>query len=411
MSDWKKRLKPASFRGVPFRVNTETSPVGRDVVVFEYPGKDKPRVEDMGRKTRTIRFVAFVIGPACLDERDALLAALDKPGEGELIHPWYGRMKVTATSDCTASHSWDEGGVVRFELVFVEAGELGFPIATANTAQQVQTSAKSVKDSALSRFSEAMAAVNMARVKVAAIQANVAAVYGAVNNYIKPLSSLFSSTSAMVDSLMNAPSSFGATVFSALADLERPFSSFGSSSSSVSSSGAAITALAQAPVSGGQDAQGVQSALVGLMQDAATYNGMLDAAAVPIPAPAVTASATPSLDMQAATVTTPAEVPVADDIAAARDDLAEAVFQYALYSALRHYDALDAARQAVNAHLSAVARAGVRLRTEVPAATVPALVLAYRLYGDASRGTEIVSRNRIRHAGFVPAVKLQVARS
>jgi prophage DNA circulation protein len=75
----------------------------------------------MGRKTRTIRFVAFVIGPACLDERDALLAALDKPGEGELIHPWYGRMKVTATSDCTASHSWDEGGVVRFELVFVEA--------------------------------------------------------------------------------------------------------------------------------------------------------------------------------------------------------------------------------------------------------------------------------------------------
>jgi hypothetical protein len=93
---------------------------------------------------------------------------------------------------------------------------------------------------------------------------------------------------------MNAPSSFGATVFSALADLERPFSSFGSSGSAVSSSGTAITSLAQAPVSGGQDAQIVQSALVGLMQDAATYNGMLDAAAVPIPAPAATASATPS---------------------------------------------------------------------------------------------------------------------
>lgn len=411
MSDWKKRLKPASFRGVPFRVNTETSPVGRDVVVFEYPGRDKPRVEDMGSKTRTIRFVAFVIGPACLEERDALLAELNKPGEGELIHPWYGRMKVTATSDCTASHSWDEGGVVRFELVFVEGGELGFPTATVNTAQQVQTSATSVKDSALTRFSEAMAAVNMARVKVGAIQANVAAVYGAVNNYIKPLSSLFSSTGAMVDSLLSAPSSFGATVFSTLADLERPFSSFGSSGSAVSSSGAGITSLAQAPVSGGPDAQGVQTALVALMQDAATYNGMLEAAAVPIPAPATTASATPGLDMQAATVTTPAEVPVADDIVAARDDLAEAVFQYALYSPLGHYETLNAARQAVNAHLSAVARAGVRLRTETPTATVPALVLAYRLYGDASRGTEIVSRNRIRHAGFVPAVELQVARS
>jgi prophage DNA circulation protein len=411
MSDWKKRLKPASFRGVPFRVDTETTPVGRDVVVFEYPGKDKPRVEDMGRKTRTIRFAAFVIGPTCLDERDALLAALDKPGEGELIHPWYGRMKVTATSDCTASHSRDEGGVVRFELVFVEGGELGFPTPTANTGQQVQTSAASVKESALSRFSQAMAAVNMARVKVAAIQANVAAVYGAVNNYIKPLSSLFSSASAMADSLMNAPSSFGATVFSTLADLERPFSSFGSSSSAVSGSGAAITSLAEAPVSGGQDAQGVQTALVALMQDAATYNGMLEAAAVPIPEAAATASVTPSLDTQAATTVTVAEVPVADDIASARDELGEAIFQYALYSPLEHYETLDAARQAVNAHLSAVARAGVRLRTETPAATVPAVVLAYRLYGDASRGDEIVARNRIRHAGFVPAVELQVART
>ncbi|WP_044528715.1 DNA circularization protein [Herbaspirillum sp. B65] len=410
MSDWKKRLQPASFRGVPFRVDTETMPVGREVVIFEYPGKDKVRTEDMGRKTRLIRFAAFVIGAKCLEERDALLAALDKPGEGELIHPWYGRMKVTATSDCTASHSREEGGVVRFELVFVEAGELGFPTATTNTRQQVQTSANSLKASALSRFSQAMAMVNMARVKVSAIQANVAAVYGAVNNYIKPLSSLFSSSASMLDALMNAPSSFGAMVFSTLADLERPFSSFGSSSSAVSGSAAAITALAQAPVSGGQDAQGVQTALVALMQDAATYNGMMDAAAVPIPEPLVAASTTPSLDAQAATAVAVTDVPVADDIAAARDDLGEAIFQYALYSPLGHYETLDATRQAVNAHLSAVARAGVRLRTETPASTVPAVVLAYRLYGDASRGTEIVARNRIRHAGFVPAVELQVAR-
>jgi len=33
---------------------------------------------------------------------------------------------------------------------------------------------------------------------------------------------------------------------------------------------------------------------------------------------------------------------------------------------------------------------------------MPAIVLAYRLYGDAERADEIVARNRVRHPGFVP---------
>mgnify|MGYP000977712715 CR=1 FL=1 len=37
-----------------------------------------------------------------------------------------------------------------------------------------------------------------------------------------------------------------------------------------------------------------------------------------------------------------------------------------------------------------------------PPASVPALVAAHRLYGDAGRDAEIVGRNRIRHPGRVP---------
>ena len=37
-----------------------------------------------------------------------------------------------------------------------------------------------------------------------------------------------------------------------------------------------------------------------------------------------------------------------------------------------------------------------------PEATQPALVLAYGLYEDAGREAEIVTRNKVRHPGFVP---------
>lgn len=44
-----------------------------------------------------------------------------------------------------------------------------------------------------------------------------------------------------------------------------------------------------------------------------------------------------------------------------------------------------------------------------PAATLPAVVIAHRLYGDALRDADIISGNAIRHPGFVPGgVALEV---
>jgi prophage DNA circulation protein len=41
------------------------------------------------------------------------------------------------------------------------------------------------------------------------------------------------------------------------------------------------------------------------------------------------------------------------------------------------------------------------LRSYTPGATLPALVLAHQLYGDATRSQELLERNAIRHPGFV----------
>ncbi len=50
-----------------------------------------------------------------------------------------------------------------------------------------------------------------------------------------------------------------------------------------------------------------------------------------------------------------------------------------------------------------------RIINYTPSRTEPALIIAHRLYGDATRADEIVARNRIRHPLFVPGgVALEV---
>ena len=102
MSEWRERKQGASFRGVPFWLDTDSVNVGRRTQLHEFPQRDQPFVEDLGRRTRQYKFSGFVVGDDCLSQRDRLLTALDTPGPGELVHPWFGRMTVTA-GDCEVS--------------------------------------------------------------------------------------------------------------------------------------------------------------------------------------------------------------------------------------------------------------------------------------------------------------------
>jgi hypothetical protein len=191
----------------------------------------------------------------------------------------------------------------------------------------------------------------------------------------------------------------------------------------------------------------VQAAVIGLVQDAALLDTLLDLAQVPIavvrrvPDPAAldaqlaeqgsmvavsstagasgvtsaatgaTTAATESSSSGGSTVDVANAVPVSDDIIAVRDAVSEALWSVAGNSPPSHFSVLSDTRLAIDRHLTEVARSGVWLRTYAPLDTVPALVLAHSLYGDALRSTEIVSRNRIRHPGFVPATELQIAKS
>lgn len=431
MSEWRDRRQGASFRGVPFWVDYDGVNVGRRTQVHEYPQRDQPMVEDLGRRTRRYQFAGFVVGSDCLEQRDNLLKALDQPGSGELVHPWFGRLRVTA-GDCSISHARNEGGMVRFDLVFID-GMLEFPVQSANTRRQLAAQAPMLLESIKARFNAAMAPINLAGQQVRALRTALSSVYAFGINFLNPLTSLVGDVDAFVYALVNAPESFAASLLSDLASMERAFDGYGTGSSLNKSRSMAEQSMSlprEAPVSASADEVVILAAVVALIQDATVLNLVLDMAQVPI-AGVATVTAPASLDAQlsqqgttAVVGTSPtvtgasvvqevgrASVPVANDILQLRDAISEAIWAVAAQSPADHFRVLSDTRVASDRHLTEVARSGVWLRNFAPAETLPALVLAYSLYGDAFRGLEIVSRNRIRHPGFVPATELQVAKS
>lgn len=113
-----RQLIGASFRGVPFLVESAERSGGRRTVVHEFPLRDEPVIEDLGRTVRTLSIEGYVLGDSYLAQRDALLAALeDEAGPGELVHPYYGTVRAVCSS-MTTRESVAEGGVARFALEF-----------------------------------------------------------------------------------------------------------------------------------------------------------------------------------------------------------------------------------------------------------------------------------------------------
>ena len=93
---------------------------------------DKPYVEDLGKATRQITIEAFVVGDDYIARGTALLAEIEKPGSGALIHPWLSEMTVTVTS--VSELKFDTGlGTAYLTFVATEAGDLEFPATGADT--------------------------------------------------------------------------------------------------------------------------------------------------------------------------------------------------------------------------------------------------------------------------------------
>lgn len=88
--DWLTTLWPASFKGVPFKVDRDAEGAGRRVRIHEFPMRDNPYLEDLGELRREFNVLAYVASDSADTEASALITACAARGPGVLVLPSHG---------------------------------------------------------------------------------------------------------------------------------------------------------------------------------------------------------------------------------------------------------------------------------------------------------------------------------
>jgi prophage DNA circulation protein len=389
---WRDRYRDASFRGVAFFVASHEHAFGRRQQLHEYPLRVKPWAEDLGRKARGYSVTAQILGENYDTDRDALIKAVETEGPGTLVHPYLGTVTVVCTSG-SVSETSEEGGMAIFSLEFVEAGELETPAAAADTASAATESAEALDVASASVFEDTFLVDGRPQF----VADGALDVLGQGIDAISAAGSLLTGQgSALYDlvqkgqvlrtqalELIRSPAALAAQVI----DMAR-----------------SVRQLASTPAA----AFAALSTLLG-------FGSTL--AAVVLGTPARTQQ-----QVNQAALAAVIERAVAAELVRATAEIAFASYQDAVIhrdafgdqlDALElsagdagedgSYEALRAMRLAMVRDVTARGATLARILTLVPQAVQPALVIAHRIYADASRADEIVARNKVRHPLFVPA--------
>lgn len=148
---WKSGLRPAKFRGVAFHASDRGLKGGRAAIVHEFPKRNSPYTEDMGRKGRRWNVDGYIVGDDYMARRDALVAACEKPGPGSYEDHW-GRSGVVLVEDYDIKESSGEGRIVRVSLQLVEAGGAAAGLAGVATTAVLAGAAQALGGVAVAGF-------------------------------------------------------------------------------------------------------------------------------------------------------------------------------------------------------------------------------------------------------------------
>ena len=352
----------------------------------------------MGRKARQFNLVMTVIGADYMAQRDRLIEALEAAGPGSLVHPFYGELQVAVLGDYSIEESTEQGGLARITQNFVEAGERPRPDNQPLAGAAVNTAADRVQQEAVAEFEQAFSVAGyagfVAEAAIATLQdatraiGNAGGLLGGASQFGTLLGRLTSSAQGLIlapgnlaGNLLGLVRSMTATG-NPLAAFQAQLALFGlgRQAKAVRSSGYVTPARAQQANN--------QAALYRLVERAAVAEAARLATGRPVDS---SGQPLPGLSY-----------PNREQAVETRDLLVDELDRQQLEASPERYRALAGLSAALVSDLNRRSAALAPLARFTPGTTMPALLIAHRLYGDASRADEIVARNRIAHPGFVP---------
>lgn len=383
MASWRGNLRQASFRGVGFQVESHESEGGRRTARHEYPLRDTPFVEDLGRKARSWIVEAFVLSADYMAARDQLIAALEQSGPGTLVHPYLGTRSAQVDT-FRVRESLREGGMARISVTFLEPGKAAEPDTSVDTGWAVSKAAATARSAARQDFSDTFTCAGHPEWVRSSASSKVLEVVGQLRQAASLLSRNGSSLLALASSLESSAASQVSSPSSLASGLDGLVYGLAETEAPAETSLAAALSLASALTPSSSDTSTASRA-----QELTNANAIAVLARV-------------SSLAAAAVACSEADFVCRDDAVATRDTLAAALDAAASTAPDSVYQALADLRVAVVRDVNANGANLASLTTYTSPATLPALVLAQRIYGDATRADEIVSRNKVSRPGAVP---------
>jgi prophage DNA circulation protein len=390
---WRDRLRPASWRGIPFYVDEAAGEVGRRYQHHEYPQRDQPWAEDLGRSRRTWAINGYVLGAGYMGLRDRLISACEQRGPGKLVHPYVGELHVVC--ERFRYREWvEQGGICKFEMGFAEPGTRGAPSARRAAGAAVRGAAQGLATAAISAF--------------AGFSFHVAGFPDFVaESAARDLGHLAAMLEGLRGPTLQAPEPLTLETRRRLLAL------------------AALDPQAVPPEAIAAAVLDAVAAFAGNVTPATALDGLEVLTQVTFPAPAATgtparaqeaenAICLAALTHQAAAAALP--VPVSTIPLAVYSDLVDVRTRVVALCDRLEEQATDAVYEALAAvRAEAITELAVRgatlqpLRRYETAFPRPSLTLAQRLYQDASRAEELVARTGAVHPGFLPQSGLVAA--
>lgn len=372
---WRDRYQvKGKFRDAEFIVMAEDLEPGRRVTVHEFPKRDDPVVEDMGKKKHQYTLNVVVVGPDYDYARNKLIDALDQPGSGDLIHPTDGKLRVSII-DSRETQTTTEGGMARFTITYIVVGNHTYNFEQVDTAEAVAVEADKTLAECILDFSNNFDVLNQ-------ISDLVDEVQGYVEDVLSAVETVVSGITDPIASLIRSP----AEMASAFAD------SLGSLSNSLQSPFRALD-IYKTLFNNSIDTSSIQETT----SNRVTETNNIDAVEKLVKRISIA---------EAARTVSVATWQTVNDVIEIRDAILDAIDdQMDTDLSDGVYDALSALRAALVEDVRIRVARLPQISHFIPNATLPAVVIAYHLHNDAARESEIISRNNVRHPGFVPGGK------
>lgn len=433
-------LQPASFRGVPFGVITADGRFGRRMAEHEYPFRDKPWLEDLGRATRKISFVGFLIsdslvygGGDVIDQRERMIAACETNGPGTLIHPTLGELLVSCPQDgLTVIERGNEWRYFELGFSFIESGAREFPSADSATEDDADEAADE------SDLQTAMDYILAVQIAIARGEAVLKQLLRVTNGFIGSVLRLANDATGLFTMVVDLPGEFGRYFPGGtggfggrslpIAGLPLTVGGLIAQGAAARSAVVAATATLLAAVNGSDTAaqasaaQALVAALLAATPDPGVALRLLEALAAFFPddpttdsvigqAMAAVQAAFGALARRAALAAlvraAASYQPTSrDDAAAVRDQITALLDAEILVAGDagddNSYMALRALRTACVVDLNSRGAALPAMKVFAFNGNLPALVLAQTLYQDATRGDELVIEANPPHPAFMP---------